>query len=120
MGRGFGSLTLRFGREQLILAALVVIYVLSGALGLSLAYDHTAATMVWPPAGLALGALLVLGYRAWPAILISDAVVYAVRWGRTPRGAVAEGLRELRSVDAPIAGIALTMIDEARADCATC
>lgn len=46
---------------------------------------------------------------------ISDAVVYAVRWGRTPCGAVLEGLKELRSVDAPIAGLVLTMLDEARA-----
>jgi Mrp family chromosome partitioning ATPase/LPS O-antigen subunit length determinant protein (WzzB/FepE family) len=58
-------------------------------------------------------ALVVTDARILSAI--SDTVVYAVRWGRTPRGAVLEGLRELRSVDAPIAGIVLTMIDEARA-----
>ena len=58
-------------------------------------------------------ALVVTDARILSAI--SDSVVYAVRWGRTPRGAVLEGLKELRSVDAPIAGIVLTMIDEARA-----
>jgi Mrp family chromosome partitioning ATPase len=58
-------------------------------------------------------ALVVTDARVLSAI--SDAVVYAVRWARTPRGAVAEGLRELRSVDAPVTGIVLTMIDEARA-----
>jgi capsular exopolysaccharide synthesis family protein len=46
---------------------------------------------------------------------IADAVVYAVRWDKTPRGAVLEGLKELRSVDAPVTGIALTMVNEARA-----
>lgn len=46
---------------------------------------------------------------------LADTVVYAVEWDRTPRGAVLEGLKELRAVNAPIAGIALTMVDEARA-----
>ncbi len=41
----------------------------------------------------------------------ADAVVYAVRWDVTPRGAVLEGLRELHSVGAPMAGLVLTMVD---------
>ncbi|SLN59108.1 Tyrosine-protein kinase ptk [Roseovarius albus] len=44
-----------------------------------------------------------------------DAVVYAVRWDKTPRGAVLSGLKEMRTVDAPIAGLVMTMINEARA-----
>ncbi len=46
---------------------------------------------------------------------IADAVVYAVRWDHTPRGAVIEGLSELKSVDAPMTGVVLTMVNEARA-----
>lgn len=48
------------------------------------------------------------------AASLADAIVYAVRWDDTPRGAVVEGLRELRGVDAPIAGLALTMVDNDR------
>jgi len=44
-----------------------------------------------------------------------DAVVYAVRWDKTPRGAVLEGLKEMRSVNAPIAGLVMTLVNEARA-----
>lgn len=44
-----------------------------------------------------------------------DAVVYLARWNQTPRNAVSEGLKDLRHVGAPIAGITLTMIDEQRA-----
>ena len=38
-----------------------------------------------------------------------------VRWGHTGGGAVAEGLRELATVYARIAGIALSLVDESRA-----
>jgi diguanylate cyclase (GGDEF)-like protein len=30
---------------------------------------HASASSVWPPTGIALAALLILGYRVWPAIL---------------------------------------------------
>jgi polysaccharide biosynthesis transport protein len=59
-----------------------------------------------------------------PALVVSDArilstlcdaVVYCARWASTPRGAVVEGLRELGSVDAPIAGVAVTLLNEAKA-----
>jgi Mrp family chromosome partitioning ATPase len=46
---------------------------------------------------------------------LADAVVYVVRWDTTPRQAVLEGIRELTTVDAKIAGVALTMVNEARA-----
>jgi Mrp family chromosome partitioning ATPase len=46
---------------------------------------------------------------------LADAVVFVVRWDKTPRAAVTEGLRELSTVDARVAGIALTMVNEARA-----
>ena len=46
---------------------------------------------------------------------LADVVVYIVQWDKTPRSAVIEGLNELRSVNAPIAGIAMTQIDEKRA-----
>ncbi len=46
---------------------------------------------------------------------IADTVVYLVRWNKTPSGAVVEGIRELRSVGATIAGVALTLVDERQA-----
>ena len=46
---------------------------------------------------------------------LADAVVYAVRWDKTPRDAVLEGLKELRSLDAPIAGVVMTLVNEGRA-----
>jgi signal transduction histidine kinase/ActR/RegA family two-component response regulator len=49
---------------------LIFVYFIAGKFGLMLASLHVSASPVWPPAGIALGALLVLGYRAWPAIFI--------------------------------------------------
>ena len=46
---------------------------------------------------------------------LADAVVFAVRWDSTPRGAVLEGLRELDSVNAPVAGLVLTLVNESKA-----
>jgi len=36
---------------------------------------HASTSAVWPPTGLAIGALLVGGYRLWPAILLGAFVV---------------------------------------------
>src|SRR5262249_11984146 len=68
-------------RYPLILAALFGLYVVAGKLGLSLASVHPSASAVWPPTGIALGALLTLGYRVWPAIFAGAFVVNATTMG---------------------------------------
>lgn len=55
--------------------ALVGVYVVSGKLGLMLAVVHPSTTAVWPPTGIALAALLVLGYRIWPCLLLAAFLV---------------------------------------------
>lgn len=46
------------------------IYFCAAQLGLLLAFAHSNATPVWPPSGIAVGALLLLGARAWPGVAI--------------------------------------------------
>jgi diguanylate cyclase (GGDEF)-like protein/PAS domain S-box-containing protein len=58
----------RFLRDAPALGILAAFYLVSGKLGLKLALVHASATAVWPCTGLALAALLLLGYRLWPAI----------------------------------------------------
>ena len=53
-----------------LLAGLAAVYFVAGKLGLRLAFVNASATPVWPSAGIGLAALLVLGYRVWPAILL--------------------------------------------------
>ena len=47
-----------------------VIYYLVARFSLLLALEATNATAVWPPAGIGLAAILLLGYRLWPAIAL--------------------------------------------------
>jgi PAS domain S-box-containing protein len=49
-------------------AAIAAAYVAFAKLGFSLAFSVKQVTAVWLPAGIALAALLLRGYRVWPAI----------------------------------------------------
>jgi len=52
------------------LLAVAAIYFAAARLGLSLASVHPSVSAVWPPTGIAIAALLLLGYRVWPGILL--------------------------------------------------
>src|SRR5438094_2840012 len=58
-----------------VIGLLTLVYFVAGKLGLILASLHASASPVWPAAGIALAALLVLGYRAWPAIFVGAFLV---------------------------------------------
>jgi len=74
----------RLAREQGMLALFVIAYVVTGRLGLTLSDVHPAVSLVWPPAGLAVGALLVLGHRVWPAVFAGALLLYASVLGPVP------------------------------------
>jgi signal transduction histidine kinase len=52
------------------IGVLTLIYFVAGYLSLKLAFVNPSASPVWPPAGIALAALIVFGYRMWPAIFV--------------------------------------------------
>ena len=90
-------------RYILIVAALAAIYVLAGRLGFTASAVHPVVSSAWPPSGLALAALLLLGTRFWPAIAIGAFVVNltggiaplaaaSIAVGNTLEGAVAAWL----------------------------
>ncbi|HJY53698.1 MAG TPA: MASE1 domain-containing protein [Candidatus Udaeobacter sp.] len=58
-----------------LIGTLAVIYFIAGKLGLMLASLHASASPVWPAAGMALAALLLFGYRMWPAIFVGAFLV---------------------------------------------
>jgi diguanylate cyclase (GGDEF)-like protein len=49
---------------------LAVVYFIVGKLGLTLAFLNASASAAWPCTGIALAALLIFGYRVWPAIFV--------------------------------------------------
>jgi len=48
--------------------AITAVYYVAGKWGLSLAFANASATAIWPPTGIALAVILLLGYRFWPSI----------------------------------------------------
>src|SRR6266581_6459522 len=57
------------------LVPLTIAYFVAGKFGLSLAFVNASASAVWPPTGIAFAAFLLLGSRAWPAILVGAFLV---------------------------------------------
>jgi PAS domain S-box-containing protein len=63
------------------LVAIAAIYFAVAKLGLALASIHPNATPIWPPTGFALAAILLWGFRVWPAIFIAALVTNATTAG---------------------------------------
>jgi len=57
-------------RRAVVLLLVGTSYFAAAKLGLLVAIVHTSATAVWPPTGIALASLLLLGNQAWPAIAV--------------------------------------------------
>src|SRR5262245_24320720 len=56
-------------------AALGAVYFATGKLVLKLAYINQSATAVWPPTGIALAGVLILGPRLWPGVFVGAFLV---------------------------------------------
>jgi len=79
----------QLGRDQILLVSLAIAYVLTGRGGLAwFGYVHPASTLLFPPAGIAIGALLVLGYRVWPVVLLGATLLYASVLGAVPAAGI--------------------------------
>src|SRR5512143_4317905 len=55
----------------LVLAACV----LGGEVGLAVPFTSGNVSPVWPPAGIAMAAMILVGYRVWPAVAIAAFLV---------------------------------------------
>ncbi len=73
-------------RTLLQLAALALAYWAAARLSLQLALVHGQVTPIWPPTGIALVAILVFGFRVWPAVFLA-ALAVNLPIGPTPSGA---------------------------------
>ncbi len=66
---------MRLLRDVALLVLVTGAYVAAGKLGLALAFENPSVSPVWPPTGIALAALLVLGRRFWPAVWVGAFIV---------------------------------------------
>ena len=57
-------------RQLLLMVLLAGVYWTSANIGLKFAMPAALATLIWPPTGISLAALLIFGYRLWPGVLI--------------------------------------------------
>jgi signal transduction histidine kinase/ActR/RegA family two-component response regulator len=77
-----------FWRNVVSSATLILVYFLAGKFGLSFfGHINPSASAVWLPTGVAIAALLVLGYRVWPAIFFGAFLVNV-----TTAGSIASSL----------------------------
>jgi hypothetical protein len=57
------------------LVLVLVACFLGGKVGLAIPFTSGNVSPVWPPAGIAMAAMLVVGYRIWPAVAIAAFLV---------------------------------------------
>jgi signal transduction histidine kinase/CheY-like chemotaxis protein len=75
------SRAVRSTASALLVAA---VYFVAAKLGLRLAFANASATAVWPPTGIALAALLLLGPRAWPGVFLGAFLANITTQGSIP------------------------------------
>ena len=88
--------------------AVFAAYFVAGKIGLSSPFTSENVSPVWPASGVALSAILLFGYRTWPAI---TAAALLVNWGNLPHGA-AVGLACGNTVAALTAGFLLRHLSD--------
>jgi len=78
-------------KNAIPIAVLAAAYIVAARLGLT--FDPVAgfATLVWPPTGIALAALLIFGPRLWPGILIGASIT-SMMLGGSLAVAIASGV----------------------------
>lgn len=64
-----------FWKNLVVVASLAAVYFATGELGLMFSLMRPSVTPVWPPSGIAVAGLLVLGYRVWPGIFVGALAV---------------------------------------------
>jgi len=78
--------------------AIAALYFAAAKLGLAMAFVAPQVTVVWPPTGIALAAVMLLGRRVWPAIWIGALLA---NWTVAPL-AVAAGIAAGNTLEATV------------------
>src|SRR5436189_2604003 len=68
----------RYIRQALIIFVVAAVYFGAAKLGLSFAFVHSSVSPIWPPAGIAIAAVLLFGNRVWPGIFLGALIANAL------------------------------------------
>jgi len=90
---------------------LAIAYVVAGRLGFVASAIHPVVSSAWPPSGIALAALLLMGVRYWPAIAVG-AFVVNLTGGIAPLGSA--GIAVGNTLEAVTGALLLTRLAEFR------
>lgn len=107
-----GAATPRPSSTILLFGGVVLVYFAAGKLGLSFALVQASTSAVWPPTGLALAAVLLIGRRIWPAILLG---AFLVNYTTTDSAPVSLAIAIGNTAEALLAGTLLHRFCEGRA-----
>ena len=100
-------MTMADPRLLLRIVLLGAAYLLVGRLGLSMDPVGGFATLVWPPSGIALAALVLHGARVWPGVALGAFFVNV--WVGAPAG-VAAGIAVGNTLEAVLGAFALSKV----------
>lgn len=75
------ALAFAWARYAGFVAILGLVYFATGKASLYLAFGHPSASPVWPPSGIAMASLVLLGYRFWPGVFLGAFWVNATTYG---------------------------------------
>ena len=101
----------RLAKQIGTIAGIAVLYVLAARMGLQLGTISGFATLVWPPTGIAIVALLLGGYRLWPGIFLGALIVNS--WTGAPIP-VALGIASGNTLEAVVATYLLRNLSDFR------
>jgi signal transduction histidine kinase/integral membrane sensor domain MASE1/CheY-like chemotaxis protein len=93
--------------HYLSLAVVAAIYFFAAKLGLSLAFINASVSPVWPPTGVAIAAVLLLGYRIWPGIIVG---AFLANFFTPVPMAIAGGIAVGNTMEAVSAGLLLRSV----------
>jgi integral membrane sensor domain MASE1 len=68
-------------RHPIVRAAILTAYVAAGRFALQFAFFNPSASAFWPPAGIALAAVVIFGGEVWPVILLGAFIVNVTTTG---------------------------------------
>lgn len=66
------------GNNDLRIVVVTILYLVAAQLGLWLVFPAIGNYPIWPPSGVALALIILLGHRIWPGILIGSLITYTI------------------------------------------